>query len=287
KEELFLINKKIFEGKCDILFDLAKSNFRNKFEEKELNDFINLLNQYKINLEQGNRGIRNNTKFQILARQNSITISEKLSCWIMKFNDVLNSVGEEPEVFDCIIVDEASQLDFNSMILSYYAKNMIIVGDDKQTSPSSFTGANSDDFDSIKSKYLNYLGQNIVQIRSDLSLFSLAGMVAGTANLELKEHFRCVPEIIEFSKREFYGNSLRPLKQINSNRLPPKETFFVKDAFTEDKIVHKEIQEIKKFLQRILNDNQYTNKSIGVVSLGTVNHTEKLKDIKEDLANEF
>lgn len=287
KEELSFINKKIFQIKCEILFDLAKSNFRNKFDSNELNAFLNLLRQYKINLEQGNRGIRNNTKFQILARQNSITISKKLSCWIMKFNDVLNSVGEEPEVFDCIIVDEASQLDFNSMILSYYAKNMIIVGDDKQTSPSSFTGANSDDFDSIKSKYLNYLGQNIVQIRSDLSLFSLAGMVAGTANLELKEHFRCVPEIIEFSKREFYGNSLRPLKQINSNRLPPKETFFVKDAFTEDKIVHKEIQEIKKFLQRILNDNQYTNKSIGVVSLGTVNHTEKLKDIKEDLANEF
>lgn len=287
KEELFFINKKIFEVKCDILFDLAKSNFRNKFEEKELNDFINLLNQYKINLQQGNRGIRNNTRFQILARQNSIAISKKLSCWVMKFNDVLNSVGEEPEIFDCIIVDEASQLDFNSLILSYYAENMIIVGDDKQTSPGSLTGANSDDFESIKHKYLNYLGQNIVHIRSDLSLFSLAGMVAGTANLELKEHFRCVPEIIEFSKREFYDNSLRPLKQINSNRLNPKERFFVKDAFSKGKIVHKEVQEIKKFLQRILNDDQYANKSIGVVSLGTVNHTEKLKDIKEDLANEF
>jgi very-short-patch-repair endonuclease len=287
KEELFFINKKIFQVKCDILFDLAKSNFRNKFEVNELNDFINLLRQYKINLEQGNRGIRNNTKFQILARQNSITISKKLSCWVMKFNDVLNSVGKEPEIFDCIIVDEASQLDFNSLILSYYAENMIIVGDDKQTSPSSLTGANSDDFESIKYKYLNYLGQNIVHIRSDLSLFSLAGMVAGTANLELKEHFRCVPEIIEFSKREFYDNSLRPLKQINSNRLNPKETFFVKDAFAEDKIVHKEVQEIKKFLQIVLNDEKYANKSIGVVSLGTVNHTEKLKDIKEDLANEF
>ena len=69
----------------------------------------------------------------------------------------------------------------------------------------------------------------------------LSKMVAGTSNLTLREHFRCVPEIIEFSKREFYDNSLRPLKQINSNRLNPKETFLVKDAFTEDKIVYKEI----------------------------------------------
>lgn len=287
KEELSFINKKIFQVKCEILFDLAKSNFKKKFEDNELNSFINLLRQYKITLEQGNRNIRNNTRFQILARQNSIAISKKLSCWVMKFNDVLNSVGEEPEIFDCIIVDEASQLDFNSLILGYYAKNMIIVGDDKQTSPSSLTGANSDDFDTIKNKYLDYLGQNTVFIRSDLSLFSLAGMIAGTSNLELKEHFRCAPEIIEFSKKEFYKNSLRPLKPLNSNRLNPKETIFVNDAFTEDKIVYKEIEEIKKFLQRILKDEQYSNKTIGVVSLGLTKHTEKLKNIKEDLANEF
>lgn len=287
KEELSFINKKIFQVKCDILFDLAKSNFKNKFEKDEVDAFINLLEAYKYNLSQSVRKIRNQTQYQILTRKNSIDISKRLSCWVMKFNDVLNSVGNEPEIFDCIIVDEASQLDFNSLILGYYAENMIIVGDDKQTSPSSLTGADGNDFESIKNKHLKFLGANALHIKSDNSLFMLSKMVAGTSNLTLREHFRCVPEIIEFSKREFYDNSLRPLKQINSNRLNPKETFFVKDAFAEDKIVHKEVQEIKKFLQRILNDDQYANKSIGVVSLGTVNHTEKLKDIKEDLANEF
>lgn len=287
KEELSFINKKIFQIKCDILFDLAKSNFKNKFEKDEVDAFINLLEEYKYNLSQSVRKIRNQTQYQILTRKNSIDISKRLSCWVMKFNDVLNSVGKEPEIFDCVIVDEASQLDFNSLILSYYAENMIIVGDDKQTSPSSLTGADGNDFESIKNKHLKFLGANALHIKSDNSLFMLSKMIAGTSNLTLREHFRCVPEIIEFSKREFYDNSLRPLKLINSNRLPPKETFFVQDAFTEDKIVHKEIQEIKKFLQRILKDDQYANKSIGVVSLGTVNHTEKLKDIKEDLANEF
>lgn len=287
KEELSFINKKIFQVKCDILFDLAKSNFKNKFEKDEIDAFINLLEAYKYNLSQSVRKIRNQTQYQILTRKNSIDISKQLSCWVMKFNDVLNSVGNEPEIFDCIIVDEASQLDFNSLILSYYAENMIIVGDDKQTSPSSLTGADGNDFESIKNKHLKFLGANALHIKSDNSLFMLSKMVAGTSNLTLREHFRCVPEIIEFSKREFYDNSLRPLKQINSNRLNPKETFFVKDAFAEDKIVHKEVQEIKKLLQIILNDDQYANKSIGVVSLGTVNHTEKLKDIKEDLANEF
>ena len=287
KEQLSFINKKIFQIKCEILFDLAKSNFKSKFESKEIDAFINLLEEYKYNLSQSVRKIRNQTQYQILTRKNSIDISKRLSCWVMKFNDVLNSVGSEPEIFDCVIVDEASQLDFNSIILSYYAENMIIVGDDKQTSPSSLTGADGNDFESIKNKHLKFLGANVIHIKSDNSLFMLSKMVAGTANLTLREHFRCVPEIIEFSKREFYDNSLRPLKQINSNRINPKETFFVKNAFTEDKIVYKEIEEIKEFLQRILKDEQYSNKSIGVVSLGLTKHTEKLKDIKEDLANEF
>jgi hypothetical protein len=287
KVELSFINKKIFQIKCDILFDLAKSNFKSKFNSNEIDAFINLLEEYKYNLSQSVRKIRNQTQYQILTRKNSIDISKRLSCWVMKFNDVLNSVGSEPEIFDCVIVDEASQLDFNSLILSYYAENMIIVGDDKQTSPSSLTGADGNDFESIKNKHLKFLGANVLHIKSDNSLFMLSKMVAGTANLTLREHFRCVPEIIEFSKREFYDNSLRPLKQINSNRLNPKETVFVSDAFTEDKIVYKEIEEIKKFLQRILKDEQYSNKSIGVVSLGLTKHTEKLKDIKEDLANEF
>ena len=110
KEELSFINKKIFQVKCDILFDLAKSNFKNKFNSNEIDAFINLLEEYKYNLSQSVRKIRNQTQYQILTRKNSIDISKRLSCWVMKFNDVLNSVGSEPEIFDCVIVDEASHI---------------------------------------------------------------------------------------------------------------------------------------------------------------------------------
>lgn len=288
KEELSFINKKIFQVKCDILFDLAKSNFKSKFTEQEIDSFINILNSYKYDYRRAlQKGIKDNPKFQLAIRKKGSQISKNLSCWVMKFNDVLNSLEHEPEIFDCIIVDEASQLNFNSVLLGYYSENIIVVGDSKQTSPDA-SMVDSNSFNHIKDKFLkDFLKDDIIQIRPDTSLFDLAKMVAGRSDLSLREHFRCVPEIIEFSKREFYDNSLRPLKQINSNRLNPKETVFVNDAFTEDKIVNKEIEEIKKFLQRILKDEQYANKSIGVVSLGLTKHTEKLKDIKEDLANEF
>lgn len=287
KENLSKINEAIYDLKCEILFDLAKDNFRRKFNDMEINDFKNLLAEYNYYFNQGNRGVRDKIKFQISARKKSAEISKKLSCWIMNFNEVLNSVDDEPEIFDCIIVDEASQLDFNSLLLGYYAKSIIIVGDDKQTSPTHLTGADGDSFDEIKNSNLSYLGQDIIQIKPDNSLFNLAKMIAGTADLMLKEHFRCVPEIIEFSKKEFYNHELIPLKRINTDRLKPKESIFIENACIENKMVYNEIEAIKKHLIRMLGESQYQNKTIGVVSLGYMPHTELLKNIKEDLYSHF
>src|SRR5699024_7134961 len=70
KEELIFINRKIYEKKCNILFDLAKDNFKNQFSDNEVNSFINLLNQYESNLKQSVRSIRDKVKFQRLVRQN-------------------------------------------------------------------------------------------------------------------------------------------------------------------------------------------------------------------------
>lgn len=288
KEKLSQINSKIYEVKSEILFDLAKENFRNSFSSSEIDDFINLLEKYKTNILYSNKGIKDKVKFQILARKNSAKISNRLSCWVMKFNDVLNSVDSTPEIFDCIIVDEASQLDFNSVLLGYYTKNMIIVGDDKQTSPSALTGANDNDFQIIKNTHLDFLGDERVHIRSDNSLFSLAKMIAGGSTLSLIEHFRSVSEIIEFSKHNFYDDLLRPLKQINTeNRLEPLKSVYIPDSFLEDKIVYSEIETIKKYLIEMMNNPIYHNKTIGVVSLGLSKHTERLKDIKEELSEIF
>ncbi len=242
-----------------------------------------MLNRYSKNLQQSSRKTRDAIRFQRFARENSQAISQKLSCWVMKFNDVLNSVSSKPNIFDCIIVDEASQLNFNSLLLGYYTKNIIIVGDEKQTAPSHLTGAEGKSFDTIKNKFLTYMNEgDKAFIRSDISLFDLSSLVAGGANISLKEHFRCVPEIIAFSNQQFYDNKLRPLKQINSNRPQPKLTVFVKNAYAEKQIVKKEIQQIQEYLKKLIEDKRYENKTIGVVSLGLAKHTEALKAIMQD-----
>ena len=221
-------------------------------------------------------------------RNRESSVTNKARTWWQKYSStcpILYGIDKIDTTKPLLIVE--GHIDRLSCIEAGYLNTVSIPHGAGSLGWIDFNWSYLDSFESIKNKHLKFLGANALHIKSDNSLFMLSKMVAGTANLTLREHFRCVPEIIEFSKFHFYDNSLRPLKQINSNRLNPKETVFVNDAFTEDKIVYKEIEEIKKFLQRILKDEQYSNKSIGVVSLGLTKHTEKLKDIKEDLANEF
>lgn len=273
----------IKDCKSDILSGLAKDNFKNRFDETEKNKFINLLTKFDYEFKQSKRGIADKDKFRRNAQQTAIAIAPNISCWVMKFDDVLKTVDTTPEVFDCIITDEASQLNFNSLLLGYFGKKMVVVGDEKQTSPEDISITN-EAFDSLRKNNLDFMGANAINIRADASLFSLANLVAGTTNQMLREHFRCVPELIEFSKKYFYENKLIPLKVITADRLTPKKRVYIKDAFVQDKIVKKEIAAISNMLKDMLEDPAYNNKTIGVISLGLAKHTQALKAITEDFS---
>ena len=65
------------------------------------------------------------------------------------------------------------------------------------------------------------------------SIYDLASVIFAGNSVMLKEHFRCVPAIIEFSNREFYQNDIVPLRIPHaSERLdPPLIDVFVKGGF--------------------------------------------------------
>jgi superfamily I DNA and/or RNA helicase len=85
----------------------------------------------------------------------------------------------------------------------------------------------------------------------------------------LKEHFRCVPPIIEYSKREFYNHELRPLRRPRvSERLdPPLVDVIVEDGYRNGDINKAEVRFILDEIKRIVDDPRLKNRSIGVVSL--------------------
>jgi very-short-patch-repair endonuclease len=85
----------------------------------------------------------------------------------------------------------------------------------------------------------------------------------------LKEHFRCVPAIIEFSKREFYEHGITPLRIPKfSERLdPPLIDVYVKGGFRTGNVNRPEAEAIVDEIESIIEDPAMAGRSIGVVTL--------------------
>ena len=94
-------------------------------------------------------------------------------------------------------------------------------------------------------------------------------MVFASTTVMLKEHFRCVAPIIEYSKREFYNHELRPLRRPKlSERLdPPLIDVVVEDGYRHGDINRPEARFIVDEIKRLIEDPNLRNRSIGVVSL--------------------
>jgi very-short-patch-repair endonuclease len=90
----------------------------------------------------------------------------------------------------------------------------------------------------------------------------------------LKEHFRCMPEIINFCNQHFYEPAnigLYPLKQYDENRLTPLQTIFCQDGFNEgegqNRVNKNEAIAIANKIKEVCSDTRYNGKTIGVITL--------------------
>jgi very-short-patch-repair endonuclease len=101
------------------------------------------------------------------------------------------------------------------------------------------------------------------------SIYDLYKVVFAGSSVMLREHFRCTPPIIEFSKREFYNHELRPLRIPRaSERLdPPLVDVLVEDGFRDGKVNRAEARFIVEEFCKIIAEPRMEGRSIGVVSL--------------------
>jgi len=87
----------------------------------------------------------------------------------------------------------------------------------------------------------------------------------------LKEHFRCIPEIIQFSNELCYQGGIVPLRNPPpTQRLEPAlESVFVEGGHREGRqdINKPEAREICKRLKEVIEDTRYRGKTFGVISL--------------------
>ena len=205
------------------------------------------------------------------AREASAGASAAIPCWIMPHYRISESLPAEFGSFDLVIIDEASQSDLTALPAIMRAKKVLIVGDDKQVSPEG-VGL---DIEKIRNLMAQYLSNQVPVYRSqmspDRSIYDLFKVVFADSSVMLKEHFRSVAPIIEFSKREFYNHELIPLRKAKpSERLdPPLIDIYVTDGYRikGSDINPSEVRFIIDEIKTLVSDPAYKGKTIGVVSL--------------------
>jgi very-short-patch-repair endonuclease len=130
--------------------------------------------------------------------------------WIMPLSRVYESFDPRETKFDVVIIDEASQSDVTALAALYLGREHVVVGDKEQVTPDA-VGQRVEqverliatDLQGIPNNHL-YDGQTSIY---DLAETAFGGVVA------LREHFRCVPDIIQFSNHLSYNLTIRPLRE--------------------------------------------------------------------------
>jgi very-short-patch-repair endonuclease len=195
---------------------------------------------------------------------------EAVPAWVMPLHRVWDTVYPAPAMFDVIIVDEASQCGVEALPLFYLGKKILIVGDDKQISPDA-VGLPRDSVHRLMEEFLHdFHFKSSFDIES--SLFDHGKLRYGTRRITLREHFRCMPEIIRFSNDLCYSDTpLIPLRQYGPNRLPPLEHVFLSVGYREGSnnrtINRPEAEAVVERIAEMCDDSRYNDRTMGVVVL--------------------
>ncbi|MFT4037013.1 MAG: AAA domain-containing protein, partial [Thermomicrobiales bacterium] len=203
------------------------------------------------------------------ARQYMDQCRSAIPAWIMPIYRVAESVRPGADVFDVVIVDEASQSGPEALFLQYIARQIVVVGDDQQISPES-VGINREDVLALQARHIADL-EFRENLGVDNSFFDQAVIRFG-GRIRLREHFRCMPEIIQFSNNLSYQTEpLYPLRQYGLDRLDPIRLVRVPDGYRVGESSRAtnppEAQAIVDQIIACHNDPRYAGKTMGVISL--------------------
>jgi very-short-patch-repair endonuclease len=184
--------------------------------------------------------------------------------WIMPLARAVETF-EPTTRFDVVITDEASQADVMALIPFYMARRVVVVGDHEQVSPSA-VGQDVAVVQQLIDEHLEDI-PNSVLYDGQISVYDLARQSFGGA-ICLTEHFRCVPEIIEFSNHLCYGGRIRPLRDPSKATLKPHVIAHqVENGRAINETNKAEALAIASLIRAAIDQPEYKGKSFGVVSL--------------------
>lgn len=206
-------------------------------------------------------------KLKALARRQLAEARDAVPVWIMPLNRVAESFDPTGPKFDVVIIDEASQSDATGLLAWYLGDQVAVVGDNEQVSPLD-VGTRIEDIEDLINQHL-FDVPNRELYDGKTSIYDLAGMCFG-GTIRLREHFRCVPEIIEFSNSLAYSGEIRPLRDGSRVALPHVTEVSangISGGGRDGKENVAEARLLSAILAAMVEHPSYAGKSIGAITL--------------------
>lgn len=218
----------------------------------------------------------NAPKYRAEARKLMVKCQNAVPGWIMPISKALESLNPGVNKFDIIIIDEASQADISALAILYMGKKLIVVGDDKQVSPMA-VGVQIEKINILREMYIANKIPNAHLYDAKMSIYDIAATTFKP--LMLREHFRCVPEIIGFSNSLSYDFKIKPLRDCTNNILLPSViNYRVLDGYKQGKTNPNEAKTIVALLQACLEQTEYQGKTFGIISLLGDDQVKKIQE---------
>ena len=184
--------------------------------------------------------------------------------WIMPLVRIYENFDVRRTRFDVVIIDEASQCGLEGLIALYLGKQVVIVGDHEQVSPDTF-GMEQAPVERLIKMILKGI-PNSHLYDGKLSVYDLGRQAFGDT-IRLIEHFRCVPEIVQFSNELSYNGDIRPLRESSAGGLEPAVVSHRVRGGRDGQINREETLAAAALVIAMCRHERYRNKSIGVISL--------------------
>ncbi|MBF6561234.1 MAG: AAA family ATPase [Candidatus Binataceae bacterium] len=185
--------------------------------------------------------------------------------WVMPLSLVVQNFHPARNRFDVVIIDEASQADVMSLVALYLGSQVVVVGDHEQVSPDAVGQAIANVQQLIDTHLLEIPNRHLYDPQLsiyDLAMMSFEGIVC------LREHFRCVPDIIEFSNLLSYEGKIKPLRDASSvSRQPFTVAYRVEGVNEGTRVNRTEARTVASLVVACTEQPEYDRATFGVISL--------------------
>jgi len=260
---------------------LEDINHQHITREKLAGDYLNalkdsnlkkLVETHRKSLQAFNRAIRSRTskrQFELFDDIEYPALLAAFPVWLVSLNTLYRVLPLKAQMFDLVIIDEATQCNISSCLPALYrAKRAMIVGDTKQLRHYSFLAKRKEAQLMLRNN-LKTSEQGVVSYRDNSILdLTLNSLNSHQQLAFLDEHFRSKPQLIHFSNETFYQRKLKVMQHrpcTSSGHLHVQRIDGVRD---KNGVNHLEVMKIITFIKAQIKDDNDAGicQSIGVIS---------------------